>query len=396
MALCLFAFVPVQAEAQNTSVSRETSRSAMPEPEMGEVRVLTAPDALASPDAAPRRERVSPERIGDFLSRRATLVEKVESQPEVIATENATIWRSQYLLWMPKTEGDTGDAWSVRPIVRVINALQYDEARRRFQAMVALGLVDEENPRRQRPLTNPVTLVIASNNLQSVEPRTVTLEQAGHFENIAVADNAPPNPATLKVLLAGDDALNSQVELPVRRPTLNVSLNPRQILGLGLENTQLTVSAVGLTNPQGMTVSLSTGQGRFESPTLTLDGNGFATTTLRSSGLGATTIQASGAPFGEARSQIQMGFPWGFLLATLLGGFLGAVATRGGRASLLNSTVTGVASGFIAAVLYAVGVNVVGFQPVAQVGEAVSFAVAALGSILGPSIFRRKARIAPG
>lgn len=281
--------------------------------------------------------------------------------------------------------------WTLRPIVRVLNAMQYDEPSRQFHARLSVGVIDESQPRLRRALAVPFVIDVISDTLRSIAPQSMQFDSSAVFQTVDVIDNAPPDAATVRVLLAGDDETGSEVELPVRRPALQLTLNPQRILGMGLETAQVTVNAVGLREPEGLKISLGTDRGRFQAPVLTLDAQGLATTTLRSTGIGKASIEASGSPFDVAVSAVAFVLPWSFLIATLLGGLVGAVATRGGRARLVNTSITGIATGLIAAVLYAVGINVVGFEPTAQVGEAVTFAIAALGSVLGPGIFSRSA-----
>ncbi|NHN36234.1 TIGR04086 family membrane protein [Pseudomaricurvus alcaniphilus] len=355
-----------------------------------ELHVLTKPGTTAS--ASSSLQRVTADNFNSLVTSKAVLVERVDAKPSVVEQAGATVWQSQYRVLMPKSEREPDQLWTLRPIVRVLNALQYDEGKRQFSARLSIGVVDESEPRLRRPLAAPFMIDVASDSLRSISPQSMQFDRSALFKTVDVFDNAPTEPASVRILLAGDDATGSEVELPVRRPSLQLSLNPTRILGMGLETTQLTVNAVGLREPEGMTISLGTDHGRFQQPILVLNAQGFATTTLRSAGLGQASIEAGGSPFTTTSANVTFALPWTFLLAVILGGFIGALATRGGRAHWLNSTVTGVATGMIAAVLYAVGVNVVGFEPVAQVGEAVTFAIAALGAVLGPGIFGKSAR----
>ena len=115
---------------------------------------------------------------------------------------------------------------------------------------------------------------------------------------------------------------------------------------------------------------------------------------VRSSGVGQDTIRVASGDFEEV-VVIQYAWPIAFLLAALFGGLVGGVlnalsthrhsdprtiAFLGGQGAL---------TGGVAAVLYAVGINVVGWAPSAEYGEGLMFAVAFISGLMGPRIFDR-------
>lgn len=119
---------------------------------------------------------------------------------------------------------------------------------------------------------------------------------------------------------------------------------------------------------------------------LRLSSAGTATTVLRSSWFGPSTVTARSVPFEDATIQVEFLFPWIFLGIALLGGVLGGAAGwLSGKegASATRRVVRSAFLGLIAAVLFAVGVNVTPFNPTVTTGQAVVFGVAAVMGFLG-------------
>jgi hypothetical protein len=84
---------------------------------------------------------------------------------------------------------------------------------------------------------------------------------------------------------------------------------------------------------------------------------------------------------------IQFSWPIAFLLASVIGGLTGAALSllqKGGkRRSLRTVLIRGVLTGILMVALYGIGVNLLPIHPTAAAGEALAFAVAAVGGFLG-------------
>lgn len=80
--------------------------------------------------------------------------------------------------------------------------------------------------------------------------------------------------------------------------------------------------------------------------------------------------------------------PWAFAIAAILGAVVGVVGKKLGTRSkgkklTIAALLAGVALGVLAAVAFAVGVNLTGYVPQAKAGEAVTFFVAGIVAYAG-------------
>jgi hypothetical protein len=144
-------------------------------------------------------------------------------------------------------------------------------------------------------------------------------------------------------------------------------------------------------------VSLTSEPGSFESSQVTLDDRGTGVARLRSVSVGNATVQASSSPLAPASATVRFVWPFATLIASVLGGLVGALINRlqRGRIRSLRALrpilLTGLLSGIVVVALYAVGVNVLPIQPTATAGEALTFALAAVGGYLGLKLTSPKA-----
>lgn len=251
-----------------------------------------------------------------------------------------------------------------------------------FAGLVHVGLRDVQDPSKKYSLPQPIGLLV-SGEADDLTPRQLTL---GHinlpFEPVRVVSRDPADTVELTLQASGTTE-RATVAVPVFRPRLELFVAPPRIQGMGLETADVTVRAVGDSEPAGRVITISPTRGWVETMNLTLDQTGTATTSIRSAWLGTATVNASGAPFAPASESVEFLLPVVFLVAALLGGLAGAYLRHGWRmkAVLLDGGLTGI----VVAALYAVGVNVLPFQPGARAGEALVFVVAAAGAYLGLS-----------
>jgi hypothetical protein len=100
-------------------------------------------------------------------------------------------------------------------------------------------------------------------------------------------------------------------------------------------------------------------------------------------------VRASSPPLSEATAPVRFAWPIAVLVAAVLGGMIGAYVGRvqrsriRSRRALVSVVSIGLLTGIVVVVLYAVGVNVLPIQPTATAGEALAFALAAVGGYLG-------------
>ncbi|MGH7645391.1 MAG: hypothetical protein ACREMR_07365, partial [Gemmatimonadales bacterium] len=111
--------------------------------------------------------------------------------------------------------------------------------------------------------------------------------------------------------------------------------------------------------------------------------------TIRSVGIGRDSIVARSGPFRSAPTELAYTWPLLFLGAALAGGVVGSASAgfgahrRGKEISRPAYLVSGLASGLLVAVAFAVGLNFTGLEITTHQGEAVVFVVAAVGALIG-------------
>jgi hypothetical protein len=120
---------------------------------------------------------------------------------------------------------------------------------------------------------------------------------------------------------------------------------------------------------------------------VSLDAQGLGTTSVRSVSFGEAAITAVSPPLAPAMAPIYFALPVAFLLASIIGGLLGAGLARLQNAkkvrNLRTVLIRGMLTGIIMVVLYGIGVNILPIHPTAMAGEALAFGVAAIGAFVG-------------
>lgn len=280
-----------------------------------------------------------------------------------------------------------------RPVVETSGGLFLSGDASGFTGLIHVGLQDLGDPTAAYELPQPISLLVSA-RADEVSPRQLTI---GHtnlpFADVTIRAQDPADPLEIAVRASGTDD-RATVSLPVVRPRLEVSVERPRIQGFGLETSPLTVRAVGLRDPAGRIVTLTTGAetgpvGSLDAMQVRLDEQGVGGTTLRSASVGRSTVAASSPPLAPASLPVHFVWPVPFLLAAVLGGLAGAFLGRrppaqdGKRHGLPYTLGVGALTGIVAVVLYAVGVNVLPVQPVATAGEALVFAIAAVAGYVG-------------
>jgi hypothetical protein len=182
------------------------------------------------------------------------------------------------------------------------------------------------------------------------------------------------------------------VWLRVDRPQLLVAPSPLKISGLGLETATITIGEP--LSAGTWPIIVSTTQGRLDSTRVAVSADRPGVLALRSEGVGVAIVRARHPQFREGRADVVFVWPTGFLIAAVVGGLLGAIVGtareqgkgKGTFGKFIGSTVIGLLTGLIVAVIYALGVNLTSVDIKVQFGEAVTFAIAALAAVFGPEI----------
>lgn len=282
----------------------------------------------------------------------------------------------------------TGREYNLRPAVEVAGGgLRLRGTTRRFAGSLFVGVEDMDQPTGTRSLETPLELLLTG-ELDEIDPARVRLEHTNlPFSEVALEAAAPGDAVRLRIRPSFATEV-TDLEVPVLRPMLTVNASPPRIQGLGLETAALTVRSVELSEPGGVVVTLRTDRGDLGATNLGLDADGVGTTTIRSSGVGTATIHAEHPLLRAGTIGVAFAWPWSFGAAALVGGVVGGAIrwarrrATGGDARPAFDLVIGVLVGVVVAAAWATGINLLGVTPGARAGEAVVFALSALGSLV--------------
>ncbi|HVS12512.1 MAG TPA: hypothetical protein VMV46_01215, partial [Thermoanaerobaculia bacterium] len=258
-----------------------------------------------------------------------------------------------------------------------------------FLGRIFAAVRDVRRPGESRTLETPIELLVTA-EVDEVEPRRISLNQTNRFSEVSLRATSPRDLVRVR-LVPSFDPEGAEIEMPVLRGELRLTISPREIQGLGLETARVTVQAAGLPSSAGLVVALSSDRGSLEADAPTLNPSGIASTTIRSVSLGEATVRAEAAAAGLAPGEaaVHFVFPWLFLAAALVGGVVGSLirwarTEHAARRSLwVELLVLGVLVGLVVAAAYSIGINLLGLEPKARAGEALVFVLAALGAYFG-------------
>jgi hypothetical protein len=286
--------------------------------------------------------------------------------------------------------GDGSDLRILTPVVEVENGgFRFDPEEGAYLGSILVGLIDHARPGEHGQLWDSVWVQI-SGGVQSVPPFTLRRFNAP-FEKVVLRAEGPVGDSVRIRLRPHFDREGVLLAIPLHRARLVVIPSPLRIAGLGLEQTQLLVQA-----PEGrdsLTVALTSVRSNPQPNHLVVtSSSGVAG--LRSSGTGWDTVTVLAGPY-EGTAVVYYAWPVAFLLSALLGGLTGGLVNllssrrTSSRRTNIRLGAQGALTGLAAAVLYALGINVVGWAPASSSGEALMFAVAFLAGLGGPGIFDR-------
>ena len=276
-----------------------------------------------------------------------------------------------------------------RPVLETSGGLRLSGQPSVFKGIFFVGLQDLADPAAQYALPQPIALLVSA-QADEVSPRQFTISHTNlPFTEIAIVAQNPADVLDVSVQAAGT-VERATIAIPVVRPRLEISSSRSWIQGFGLEQSEVAVRAVGLTNPAGRVATIASDFGSIEPARVTLDDQGTAVARLRSVSIGVASITATSPPLASATGTVRFGWPIAFLVASTLGGLVGAFLGRSRQPEAEHrrrrpSTVAliGILTGFVVVALFAVGVNVLPVQPTATAGEALVFALGAVGAYVG-------------
>lgn len=275
------------------------------------------------------------------------------------------------------------------PFVFPRGRLRYYGDRKAYVAKIGVG-VWERNPTGQRPLRPPVRLSLASGSFDEIIPLDLTFNELNTLQDVEVSISTLDGEPNLSVR---PDFLRDSYDVPIRigpRPVLEINTDGNSMMGFGLEASAANIQVKNIVNPSGFAVQLKLEPGWIDTSGLVgLNESGAGSLQIRSAGIGCARLWSEDTVFASVvEERIEFKFPLLFLLASIVGGFAGAVATRIGRSSW-RTRCAAATVGIIVVVASAVGINLVPMIPVAKAGEALAFVLAALGAASGCKVLER-------
>lgn len=277
------------------------------------------------------------------------------------------------------------------PLVEIEEGgFRFDPARNAYVGSILIGLLDKDNPAAADSLGREVVMQITGEvqSLEAVRLRTMNIP----FQRVLLSVARPRGDSVLiRLRPTFDPRGGSDIWIPIRRATLSLSASPRRIAGFGLEIAELIV--MNQDSDDSIPVALTSSLAK-PSPAQVRATREGATSEIRSSGVGVDTVRLAGGAY-QGFVVIRYAWPISFLLAALLGGLFGgvlnALSTRreSDPRTVAFLGAQGALTGIVGAVLYAVGINVIGWAPRAEYGEALMFAVAFMAGLMGPRVFDR-------
>ncbi|MBZ5571997.1 MAG: hypothetical protein LAO09_08965 [Acidobacteriia bacterium] len=257
-----------------------------------------------------------------------------------------------------------------------------------FVGKLRFGIIDKQSPDSRQTLPTPVNFQVTA-DVDSVSPDAISLNHT----------NLPFAPLTLSAVSPGDTVSVQirpsfavtepvKVDLSVIRPELSIQVSPSNIQGWGLEEADITIEAAGMEHPENTRVTLNATKGGLDRTVVSLDKGGLGTAKIRSIGLGSARVTAESPSLKGTDRKLEFTPPWAFAIAAILGAVVGVVGKKLGTRSkgkklTIAALLAGVALGVLAAVAFAVGVNLTGYVPQAKAGEAVTFFVAGIVAYAG-------------
>lgn len=377
--LCSFS-LPLALHAQRIPVDRSLLRA-------NDVRILSRTGIRT----LPRSIQVAQLSPGEYLIARV-------GDTATVRASTATEIRWDLPLRMVGADG-TGQRLTLRPVVEVGGGgLRMTPEKGGFAGEILIGIEDEEHPEESRPLGRTIRVLVTA-NADTTTPNGVSIDHTNlPFVSVRIVALRPGD--SVRVRLRPEfDPTGIDLALPVVRPDLSLRASPEQIQGFGLETATLSIRADGIAITDSLAVTLSSNRSRPEPTIVWLGASGVTTALIRSSGIDTAIVRAEAAGMQPASVMLLFVTPWAFVIAALSGGLVGGViryiTLKTQRVEkilfvpLLVHVLLGVLAGFVTAVAYAVGINLLNVHPTATVGEALVFVIAALGAVTSGTLVSR-------
>ncbi|HET9215606.1 MAG TPA: hypothetical protein VFR18_01430 [Terriglobia bacterium] len=347
----------------------------------GEIRVVRENQNVEAPAG---QDEVALRR-GDVLA-----VRRPEGAQPTVSPEGVTVTTSQTILYAL----DSSQRARELGLVHRTAGLHWQSERARFTGELLVGLMDRENPQATGPLgvKIPVQLLAAP---KSINPEALELDSIGDFKAVNIDIEYPDSPFRVQLISRIDLDL-PPADLQVFRPQLQLT-TASTIQGLGVQESDVTVTGVNTSLPPGQTLTLDLENGWLADRNVTVRQDGTASTRLRSNWLGQGTLRVVAPSMYQADPRtIQFTIPVRFIGATLFGGMLGGfifVYMLKGKESRRKRShtwdwIAGVIIGFGVTTMAYAGMKLPEFipMPAALTGEVAPFALSFICAAAGTTL----------
>lgn len=270
------------------------------------------------------------------------------------------------------------------------NNLRYEEARKLFTGNISVQLRDMASPNRANPISTEISIVV-NGPLDDIKPESILIfDKTNTFQQVNLEVRRPEEP-TIVQLMPAHSAAPQEVEFGVNRIKLKVNIGRDRILGYGLGTTTVIVQADGMQDIPSNAISITSKKGQLDQNSIEFDADGTARTSIRSSSVGKDTITATLSPFAPGSATVTYTSPWSWLAAVLIGAVLG-IALRvtmrmrnpDMKGGLAFDIAIGLLGGLFTALLYTMGVNILGLTLPSGFSEGLTLLLSGLGGWVFP------------
>lgn len=269
--------------------------------------------------------------------------------------------------------------------------LQYNDTLRKFCGQ--MGFLLAINNGAIVPLTDPVNIEVASNEVSSISPDALKIDHLNiPSTKISLAADMVKDSAEIKVITASNPG-GYTTFLKVT-PRLVISTNQTTLQGLGVEQVPVNVMFKGSSSPDSVIVNFSTQKGVVTPNSIFVHYNKPSIVYLRSDGLGISKLSATTSIYPNSNVLLfKYAFPWLFLLAAIGGGLVGSVAkyliAAKKNQSMIKPIIAGILIGIIGAVAYyGLGINLLGVSLSPALNALAVFALGGLCAYFGISLLK--------
>lgn len=262
---------------------------------------------------------------------------------------------------------------------------RYIDSLARFCGKLNFLLISATNPKGN--LGEPEKIEVHSDEVITIDPDKPAIAHLNepsteiHLTGDRVSDS-------VKIKIITESNATGYTTFIGVEPTLQIFTNDHDLQGFGIDKIPISVRIMGSTSSDSLKVNFTASKGTMTPNALYVKYNAPATVYLRSANSGDCIVSAHTSNMNSNNLVFTYTFPWVFLLASVLGGLIGAFAryyfNAGEKKFSMRPIIGGVLVGFIvAAAYYALGINLIGLDFSAELNEVTVLALSALGAYIG-------------